>query len=100
MMETTTLDGNGYSVYETESCVVIAVKIDFDLSKLRLFVNANEIKLIVDDEDYRKIDLPARINPKEVKTDKIDSRQGFDILRIELSKSENDDYLEVDFEES
>lgn len=49
-------------MYETENNLVIAINIDFDLTKLRLFMSETTLRLFVDGDLYREVNFPVRIN--------------------------------------
>lgn len=89
-------ENQDYYVYETENSVIIALKVEFDLSKLRLFLKEDLIKLVVDGEIYKTIELPKIVDPKKVKTKRLESDEGYSILRIELIKKHNN-LVEIEF---
>lgn len=89
-------ENQNYCVYETESSIIVAVKIEFDLSKLRLFLKEDLIKLVISGEVYKNIELPKTVDPSKVKTKRLESDEGYSILRIELTKKQ-DHLVEIGF---
>lgn len=78
-------------VYETESNLVIAITVDFDITKLKVFMSESTLRLILNGDLYREVKFPVRINPVQGNVSIQDN-----MIRLEMPKAQ-DTFVEMTF---
>ena len=78
-------------MYETENNLVVAITIDFDLTRLKLFMSEMTLRLVVAGDLYREANFPVRINPMQGNVSISEN-----MIRLELPKKE-ETFVEMTF---